>query len=201
MPRIDRNRSLPIPYRPNSPPEPSSTPEQSLRAIWTEFTRIAAALADLDVPLSMAVSNVDTITVGATATYQVMLNASPSISWEEPGGTFNPATGLYTAPSEGLYQIFVTVVSDPFPAPATKSYSVSVRLTETPTVGAPVVRTFAGGGLDDQFVTATSSFLLPLQQGDTLKLEAAGIHATKTGTNVVNARMTVNRISGTGDAN
>lgn len=201
MPRIDRNRSLPFPYRPAPPPIDTSTRQEILRAIWSEFNRIASTLSDLDNPISLAVSNVDSITVGATATYQTMLNASPTVAWEAPGGTFDGTTGLWTCPSEGLYQVFISVVSDPFAAPATKSYSVNVRLTETPVTGAPVVRTFAGGGLDDQFVTATSSFLLPLQQGETLKLEAAGIHATKTGTNVVNARMTVQRISGIGNAN
>lgn len=201
MPRLDRNRSLPIPYRPNNPPGPGSTPEQSIRAIWTEFTRIAAALTDLDRPLSLAVSGTDTINVGATASYLVMLDASPTVTWQEPGGTFDPLTGTWTCSSEGVFAVNVSVVSNPFPAPATKSYSVNVRLTRTPFGGAPVVYSFAGGGLDDQFVTAVGSFLLALQQGDTLQVTAAGVHATKTGTNTVTTTLNLTRQSGTGDGN
>lgn len=201
MPRTDRNRSLPIPYRPNNPPGPGSTPDQTIMAIWTEFTRISASLADMDRPLSLAVNGTDLINVGATASYLVMLDASPTVTWQEPGGTFNPATGVWTCSSEGVFAVNVSVVSQPFPAPATKSYSVNVRLTVTPTVGAPVVYAFAGGGLDDQFVTAVGSFLLPLAQGDTLQVSAAGVHATKTGTNTVTTTLNLTRQSGTGDGN
>lgn len=200
MPRIDRNRSLPMPYRPNPPPVPSSAIEEILRATWAELERIATSFSDLDRPLSFSATGADSIAVGATATYNVMLNDSPTVIWEQPGGTFNPATGVWTCSTEGLYTINASVVSVPFVAPATKSYSVLARITRTPGVGAPVVYNFAGGGLDDQNVTAVGTVLVPMQQGDTLQLTAAGVHPTKVGTNNVTCYLNVTRESGTGNA-
>jgi len=201
MPRMDNNRSLPQPYRPANPPAPGNDPGDVIRAVWDEFNRIASAMADLDRPLSVSVRNTDTITVGATASYSTMLNAAPVIDWEQPGGSFNSSTGVWTCAQEGLYQISAAVVSDPFPAPATKSYSVSLRLTRTPLGAGAIDYLFGGGGLDDQFVTASALILLPLTQGDTIVLSAAGVHPTKTGTNTVRASMSIVRVSGVANAN
>lgn len=199
--RIDRNRSLPIPYRPASPPAPGSESGEILRAVWDEFARIATSLVDLDRPMSLSVHGDDTINVGAVASYLVMLDAAPITDWESPGGMWNASTGVWQCPTEGLYLVNTSVVSNPFAAPATKSYSVNARLTKTAAVGGTTVYSFAGGGLDDQFVTAVGAFLVPLAQGDTLQLSAAGVHATKTGTNAVTAFMNITRQSGIGNAN
>jgi hypothetical protein len=171
-----------------------------LRATWAEFERLATSLSDLDRPLSMSVHGNDTITVGASPVYSVMLDSAPVIDWLEPGGSFNAGTGVWTCAAEGLYAINGRVVSAPFAAPATKSYAVLAQLTKTPVVGVPVVYAFTGGGLDDQNVTAAGTILIPLAQGDSLRLTAAGVHATKSGSNTVQAFLNVVRQSGTGNA-
>lgn len=198
--RIDRNRSLPIPYRPAPPPGPASTVEEIMRATWDEFTRIAASFSDVDRPLSFSAHGTDTISVGNPGTYTVMLDVSPVVDWEQPGGSFNPANGVWTCQTEGLYQVFASVVSQPFPAPATKSYGVLGQILLTRAVGGTVTYPFSGGGLDDQLVTAVTDLLLPLAQGDTLRMSAAGTHPTKTGTNSVTATLNIVRQSGTGNA-
>jgi hypothetical protein len=177
---------------------PSSTPEEFIRAVWDELQRIGLSFSDIDRPLSMSAHGADTIQVGATATYSTMLNASPTVDWQQPGDTFNPGTGVWTCPQEGLYLINATIVSNPFAAPATKSYQVSLRLTKAGSAAG--VYTFGGGGVDDQFVTAAATLLLPMQQGDTLVMTGAGIHATKTGPNNVTAYLNVIRQSGVGNA-
>jgi hypothetical protein len=200
MPRIDRNRSLPLTYRPSPPPLPTSSPEEALRAIWEEFQRISLSLSDYDRPVSVSVQGADVIQVGPTATYTVLLDASPTVRWERPGDTFNAGTGTYTAPQEGLYLVMGSLVSDPFPAPATRSYQVLLRITHTPLGGAPVQYVFGGGGVDDQYVTATANVLLALQQGDTLQFAGAGVHPSKSGNNNVAVWMNVVRESGLGNA-
>lgn len=45
MPRPPLDTTKPLPYIPGTPPVFGSTPEESIRAIWDEFNRIAAALA------------------------------------------------------------------------------------------------------------------------------------------------------------
>lgn len=200
MARIDRNRSLPLTYRPAPPPMPGSTPEEMIRATWEELQRISLSLSDYDRPISLSVRGGDVIAVGPTLVYNVILNASPVVLWQRPGAMFNSVTGIFTAPQEGLYLVLATLVSDPFPAPATRSYQVSLRLTHTPLGGVAVNYTFGGGGLDDQFVTATASILLPMQQGDTLGFGGAGQHPSKTGNNNVVVWANITRESGLGNA-
>lgn len=52
MARIDTRRGAPQTYAPSPIPAPSSTPEERLRAIWDEFDRIAAYLAQLPAPVA-----------------------------------------------------------------------------------------------------------------------------------------------------
>lgn len=202
MPRIDRNRSLVIPYRPNPPPEPSSTPQQITRAAWEEFTRIAAALADLDNAVSIEVSATDSVNVAASASFTRMLDNSPTIEVDNPGGTFAPLTGIWTCPADGLYLVTVNGEVAAMNAPAQKSYTAQIRRTWTHAAGgADTIATYNGGGLDDQVVSVIGTRLLPMLQGDTLRYDVAAIHPTKIGTVSMTSVFYAIRQAGLGNAN
>lgn len=59
MPRPPKDYSTPVPYTPNPPPVPTSTPQEIIRATWAEFDRIAAYLADPVTPLIQGVDDAD----------------------------------------------------------------------------------------------------------------------------------------------
>lgn len=50
MPRPPKDYSVPVPYTVGPPPVFGSDPEQAIRAIWDEFNRIAAVLAQMQTP-------------------------------------------------------------------------------------------------------------------------------------------------------
>lgn len=201
MPRIDRNRSLVIPYRPNPPPVPSSETPELVRATWEELTRIAASLSDIDRPVSVAVSGVDSVAVGATATYSRLFDSAPSVEFEKPGGAFNAVSGVWTCPQDGLYQVTVNAELSPLSAPAQKSYVGLIRRTLTHAAGgADSVVIYSGGGLDDQFLSVIGTRLLVLQQGDTLRYDGAATHPTKTGTVTFTSVFYATRLAGVGNA-
>lgn len=54
MPRPPKDLSKPQPYTPGPPPVAGSSPEEITRAVWDEFNRIAAYLADPTSPVSLA---------------------------------------------------------------------------------------------------------------------------------------------------
>lgn len=202
MPRIDRNRSLVIPYRPNPPPAPGTLADMLGRATWEELTRIAAALADADRAVSIEVSATDSVTVAAAASFTRMLDNSPTVEFSEPGGTFAPLTGIWTCPQEGLYLVTINSELAPMNAPAQKSYTAQVRRTWTHAAGgADSVVIYNGGGLDDQVVSVIGTRLLPMLQGDTLRYDVAAIHPTKVGTVSMNSVFYAVRQAGTGNAN
>lgn len=199
--RIDRNRRLPIPYVPGPPPSGMQDGEQVLRAIWEELSRISQSLIDADRPISATVRGADTLAVGATEVYERLLNNSPLFDWLKPGGTFDPTTGIYTVPSEGLYLLIMRVVLDPFKPNFTRSYKCSLRATVIPADGGPnIVRTLANGAPDDSYLTVIGQSQIPLSQGDQLYFDAAATHTNQTGTVAVNSVLTILRVSGTGDA-
>lgn len=202
MPRTDRNRSLVIPYRPNPPPAPGSTPQEITRAAWEEFTRIAASLADLDNAVHVQVAATDSVNVAAAASFTRMLDNSPTIESAVPGGTFETTTGVWTCPADGLYIVTINGEVAPMNAPAQKSYTAQIRRTWTHAAGgADSVAIYNGGGLDDQVVSVIGTRLLPMLQGDTLRYDVAAIHPTKVGTVSMTSVFYAVRQSGIGDAN
>lgn len=201
MPRLDRNRSLVIPYRPNPPPAPGTDLPQVTRAAWEEFARLATSLSDVERPVCISVSAVDSVSVAAAATYSRMFDNSPTIELEKPGGAFVTTSGIWTCPQEGIYQVTVNSEFSPLNAPAAKSYAAFVRLTHTHADGAPdTVRIYTGGGLDDQYVSVIGTRLQVLQQGDTLRWDGAATHPTTAGTVQVSSVFYAIRQAGIGDA-
>jgi hypothetical protein len=175
------DRSTPIPYTPANPPAPNA-PDLS-RATWDELYRIATEFNNLGNPAALSATCSEPVTVEATSNWDRLFNENVIYDWEQPTGTLDTATGVWTCPQEGLYQIDVILEAPPFPSPATKEYTASLRTTLHPVSGGPdVVAVSQNGGIDTQSLRVNASFLRPLYRGDQLWIDADLTHATKTGT-------------------
>jgi hypothetical protein len=178
MPRL----TSPNPYFPSPSPYVENQ-EVLTRAVWDEFFRIQQALIDIDRPTAISAVCKEPVTVEATQNWDRMFDEAVSYDWQLPSGTLNTTTGVWTCPQEGLYQISATVEAPPFPSPATKEYTVSIRLTKHPVDGSPDVVIIAqDSGIDTQAVRVSAGGLRPLATGDQLWMDADLTHQTKTGT-------------------
>lgn len=188
-------KSTYIPYVPGSPP--TQTPD-TVRATWDEFFRIASSLIDLDRPVSLSITESETLAVSTNPAFNRMFDGNITAEWEQPGGAFDRTTGIYTFPQEGLYNMYVRLNVPPFTTPATKSYKAEIRATiDYITAGqADTVWLLESGGLDDQYLTVQGQSLYPLRRGDKIYFDARAIHATKTGTIAITATLQIQRVSG-----
>ena len=185
------SRSSALPYTPSAPP----AGEDVIRAVWDEFFLISQGLANQGNPVSLAIRASEPIAVGPTVVYDRLFDQGLSYDWQQPGGTVNPATGIWTCPEEGLYQISNTVKVPPFPTPADKAYTLHVRVTRDPITGGPeIIDTFEDVGTDTHILTLTGFLMIPLFQGDQLALDAGVTHETKTGTDIVEASLFILRV-------
>jgi len=174
------DRSTPLPYSPASPP-PAEAGEVS-RAAWDEFYRLALILQNLQSPSALSAACAELVTAQATTVWDRLFNEGVTYSWENPKGTLDTATGIWTCPEEGLYSIEIILEASPFPSPATKEYTASLQTTIHPADGGPdLVFVSQNGGIDTQALRVNASFLRPLYRGDQLWAAADLTHATKTG--------------------
>ena len=183
-----------LPYTPGAAPVGSTDPSLS-RASWDELFRIAQALLDLDRPVSMVVLGTDVLQVSATAPYERLIDETVTYPWQAPAGQFTAATGVWTCPQEGLYQISPRMDVPAFATPSTKSIVVSLRATvTTSTVG---TITWDDSGLDDTPTSVGGMGLVAMREGDVVWLDGYVQHPTKSGPITVQTRMQVLRVSGT----
>lgn len=194
MPANDRSTYLP--YQPGQPPVLDSARELS-RATWDELIRIAQSLIDLDRPASLSVAGSDSITATTSGqTYSRLFDASPSIVHEMPGGCFDPASGIYTVPQEGIYQIYARMNVPAFPSPQNKSYVGYLRYTISRVAGGTITGILESGGFDDTILTVQGMSLNPLYKGDQIWMDGAITRAAGGGTVVVTDTLQIHRISG-----
>jgi hypothetical protein len=186
-----------IPYTPS--PSPITTNIGDLnRAVWDEFFRIQIALEDLDRPVALTAVCQEPVTVEATTNWDRLFNENVTYDWALPTGTLDSTTGVWTCPQEGLYQIIATLQAPPFPSPATKEYTASLRLTVNPISGDPdTVIVVQNGGIDTQSLRVQGNFQRPLSTGDQLWLDADLTHATKTGNVTCDGILNIVRLGGT----
>ena len=174
------DRSTALPYTPSNPPAQGA--KDLSRATWDELYRIAGSLSALQEPSALSASCSELVAVQAATAWDRLFNEGVTYSWQNPGGTLDITTGVWTCPQEGLYSITVTAEAAPFPSPAIKSYTISLRTTLQPFGGgAAVSNTSQSGGLDDVSLQVFSTYLIPLYRGDTLVVDVDLTHATKTG--------------------
>ena len=200
MARNTQARSVTIPYRVGIRPRDSAPPAESIRAVYDELSKVAQALADYDRPVVATLSATDTLAVGAAPAFERIFDEGVDAEWIKPEDTFDPVTGIWTCPQEGLYQVYAKAVIEPLNAPANKSYVIELRgtidrLNDWIPDG---VATSYGSGLDDQYVTAITMILSPFARGDRLWFDARAIPPTKTGNELCTCTLQISRQSGIG---
>jgi len=181
-------------YIPANPPD-GKQPGDFLRAIWDEFYRISRSLIGLDQPAAVAMSASEQVSVQVGQVWDRFFNEGITNFYEQPPGYFNQATGVWTAPTEGLY-LFSSTITVPAFGSGNKQYFCEVRLTATPIIGVPYVKIETAGGADDVPLQVTSVYLLPLQGGATVTVDVSISHDNQTGTLLVKGNLGIFRTSG-----
>jgi hypothetical protein len=175
------DRSSPLVYTPANPPAPGG--DNLSRATWDEFYRLAILLQNLAAPSALSAACQEPVTVEATQNWDRLFNENVEYDWQNPQGTLDTVAGIWTCPEEGLYQVDVILEAPPFPSPATKEYTASIRTTYHPADGSPdMVAISQNSGIDTQSVRVNAAFLRPLYRGDQVWVDADLTHQTKTGT-------------------
>jgi hypothetical protein len=172
------DRSGPMPY---TPAAPHGVTDFS-RAVWDEFYRIAQGIFELDRPAAVAGASREDVTVSPSASWDRLFDEAGAVEYERPAGQLDLATGIWTAPSEGLYLIQPVIECPAFASPASKLYIASLRTTLTRQGSAPVQSVSSVGGDDRVPLRIVGAFLLPLNRGDTIFWDLDLTHETKTGT-------------------
>ena len=185
-----------IPYSPGAPP--GADPASLSRATWDELFRIAQSLADLDRPASISGDSPEPVPVGPTLQYDRLFDEADAISYEFPTGQLDTATGIWTAPQEGLYLIMPVIQVPAFPSPASKLFTANLRITIDYASGAPdKVITASAGGDDRVPLRVQPVILIPLTRGDRIWFDLDLTHETKTGSVTVISVLNIVRQSGT----
>jgi len=191
-------RALTAKYTPGPNVAPSSNVGDLGRATWEELFRIAQSLLDLDRPCAMSLLCEESIPVGPALTYDRLFNEGVSNFWENPAAQIDTATGIWTCPQEGLYQVAVLLRVPAFPTPAVKEYYLSIRITIVHIDGSPdEVLELQNGGFDNIPIAASGTALRPFLRGDQMYVDAAAYHQTTTGAVTIKANLQIVRISGT----
>lgn len=142
------------------------------RAIEAELYRIQQSLIDLDRPLNAIVVTNETILADPSPIYERLFDVVPNIIIENPEGSFNTTTGVYTVPTEGLYNIHVSMVVDAAPSPQIFDYVGKLRVVFETSEGIFQQET-TESGQDDQSLNVQGTFLYPLNKGDMVYFDGA----------------------------
>jgi hypothetical protein len=170
-----------------------------VRYVWEEFYRISFSLLGLDRPNSLTVSEDDTLTPGPTVVWQRLFDNGVPPSWANPSNVYDPATGVYTIPQDGVWVTDVAVRIPAFAAPGNRLYYGAIRTTITDPDGVPTEFFFYDGG-DDSIPLSVSGHLMgPSLQGTTIFHDAAVVHPTVIDPQTVETAQYVYRISGIGN--
>jgi len=172
------DRSSPIPYAPAAPADATD----QTRAVWDEFYKIAQGLFEVDRPVAVTGSSNENVTIGPTIQWDRLFDEATAIQYQRPAGQVDPLTGIWTAPIEGLYLIQPVIEVPAFPATGTyRQYTATLRTTETPPGGAPIVKTSSTGGEDSVALRLLATFLLPMEKGTTMYWDLDLTHESRTG--------------------
>ena len=201
MPRIDSNRGVALPYRPGNPSAPDSNVEQRLRNVWDELTQIAIALAAVDQPVSTSLNVTGTVQVNTTPVWSRLFNTGFTVTpWVNPNNSFDPATGIYTFPQEGVYTVQVECTVTEHTTPANKGYYAGIRATIIPADGSPPIEQITyNGGFDSVPLSVYFQLMRPAQKGTQIYFDVAAVHTQTVGPEQYTASAMYIRQSGTGN--
>jgi hypothetical protein len=184
-----------IPYVPGPPPAEIGT-----RPVWDEFHKVSQSMVDLDRPVSLSLGSNEILDAATTAgVWTRLFNGGEISQWEEPQGTFDHATGVYTVATEGLYQVFCGLNVPPFPSAQTKDYRAQIQFTIDFIKSGQLnfVAIKEDGGLDTHYLSVNGQILYPLYQGDKIWLDARLIRAAGAATGIAcTATLQIVRMSG-----
>lgn len=164
------DKSAWIPYSPANPPAFNA---DLPRSTWDEFYRVALALGALDRPVSLSENCIDALTVDVAPAFTRIFDTPVTIVWESPPGQTDTATGIWTCPREGLYQLSYFGNVAPAGVPGDRVYTLEVRSTQTFINGDPDrVITLRDSGDDSEYLSVVGPQLLSCAQGDTVRIDA-----------------------------
>lgn len=187
-----QNRSTPLPYTPGLPPE---RVEDSVRAIWDEFFRIAQALGQLDRPMAVSVRD-DVLITAEVAPAFVRLFDPAVIVWEVPPLQMS-TDGIWTCPQEGLYAFEVICEVSPAVVPGTRTYTFELQRTRTFADASPSsVEVLRDTGTDTDYLTVGFPMLLRCLRGDTVFIDARAILSGGSASVNVRSSLQITRVSG-----
>jgi hypothetical protein len=188
-----------LPYTPGGAPN-INTALDIVRAVWDELYRISQSFIDFDRPVSLSLGTNEPLNATTTpGTWTRLFNGGEQSQWEQPGGSFDHATGIYTVATEGLYNIYIRLSTPPFPSAQTKDYQSQMQITvdyiKPGKLDAVVI--VEDGGLDTHYLTNQGQLLIPLYQGDKFYADARLIRQAGAASNIQNnATLQILRVSG-----
>lgn len=192
---MSRGNSTPQPYTPANPPYTDKAQELS-RATWEELYRIAERLISIDVPAALAVNGQDVCSVEPTQVWNRLFDAAKAYDWQAPLGQMNDATGEWTCPQEGLYNIQGLIQVPAFPNPGDRLYVATIRVTIRPADGSPdrvVIGTQSGN--DAANMRMAVAVLRPLVRGDKMWMDLDITQENYTGSVTITSVLNIFRVS------
>lgn len=177
-------KQLPEKYFPTNPP---SEFEDWARWISEELFRIEAALYAN--PVVMTVSGSGQINIG-TAPAPITLGIGDTPNIDFPSGNYDPATGIWTCPQNGVYSLVCTATVQPFGS-GNKAYYLLIDCL----VAGVSVDTQTGSGVDDVPVAGTLFAPVNLFVGQGVKFDLSAVHEQFTGVSDYTFHISIVRIA------
>lgn len=176
---------LPSDYRPSNPPIKFASWH---RWIVEELNRIARRL--IDNPVILALGQTGAPVDISPVLNSIVLGIGSIPSPEFPEGSYDPLTGVWTCPLNGIYSMTSTVAVDPF-GTGNKAWEAVIVIYRNG------VRAFeaGGSGIDDVRLFINMGVPLIFTAGDTIRLELETIHDQFTGSTTYDYRMGLTRLS------
>lgn len=175
---------LPYDYRPSNPPTKFA---QWHRWITEELHRIAARLVANPVLVAVTVQD-QPIDISPVLSGIVLgIGVDPII--DEPGGSYDPLTGEWTCPLDGIYTVSASVAVDPF-GTGNKAWEAYIRVLVD-----GVLRFEQGGsGVDDVSLFINFNIPMLLNAPDKVTFELWTIHDQFTGVTEYDYRNGITRV-------
>jgi len=176
---------LPFDYRPSNPPTDFKSWH---RWIVEELNRIARRL--IDNPVIVAVQELGAPVVIDTVITNTVLGIGSDPAIEFPEGAYDPLTGIWTCPLNGIYSVSASVKIEPFGS-GNKAWEATIQVYKN----AGLQFEAGGSGVDDVRLYINMGVPLIFTAGDQIHLELTTIHAQFTGATTYDYILGLTRLS------